>query len=136
VIHESKFVLSHHPYAIDPNGLRITGTFEGTTGTWYSCRLTAVWFRRRRGAGCGPLVTVACVGELWDSRQPQPADAAMFLAQHDDGRYGGDCKGRWDGKRYWGSQEPDEITRHLELLRPMLANYPACPPGYDGWWRF
>jgi hypothetical protein len=28
------------------------------------------------------------------------------------------------------------IAKHLELLRPMLANYPALPGSYDGWWRF
>jgi hypothetical protein len=28
------------------------------------------------------------------------------------------------------------MEQHLKILRPMLANYPALPDGYDGWWRF
>jgi hypothetical protein len=69
-------------------------------------------------------------------QHPEPADAHEFLTQHTDGRYGGDCEGRWDGERYWGAQEPAVIEQHLALLRPMLANYPNIPDGYDGWWRF
>jgi hypothetical protein len=143
MIREGKFVLSHRPYAvdlasfhtIDPNngdGL----TAEPSEWTW--ARIDAVWFRRR-GTGYGALkrmVTVACVGHLRDLQRPPPVDAADFLARHDDGRYGGDCEGRWDGERYWGSQLPDIIEQHLELLRPMLAAYPAVPAAYDGWWRF
>lgn len=122
MIREAEFVLSHRPYAVDLAGLKTTGHGRAT--------LDAVWFRRRRG------VTVACVGRLWDHQRPDPVDAAEFLTRHDDGRYGGDCLGRWDGARYWGAQEPDVAARHLELLRPMLAAYPAAPAGYDGWWRF
>jgi hypothetical protein len=81
-------------------------------------------------------VTVACIGTLWDRQPERPADAVEFLECHDDGRHGGDCEGRWDGERYWGAQEPGVIERHLDLLRPMLANYPNIPAGYDGWWRF
>lgn len=50
--------------------------------------------------------------------------------------YGGSCEGRWDGQRYWGAQEPDVMAQHLDLLRPMIVNYPEIPAGYDGWWRF
>lgn len=126
MIREDKFVLSHGQYAVDLDSLKVS-----PDGDDYAfARIRAVWFRRRKG------VTIACVGVLWDGQRPIPANAAQFLAQHDDGRYGGDCKGRWDGARYWGSQDPDEITRHLELLRPMLAGYPECPDGYQGWWRF
>lgn len=35
-----------------------------------------------------------------------------------------------------GAQQPDVTEEHLALLRPMLANYPAVPDGYSGWWRF
>ncbi|MGW2739087.1 hypothetical protein ACWC4D_33420 [Streptomyces sp. NPDC001288] len=119
---ENRFLISRKPYAVDIQGLRTSGN-----NTAY---LDAVWFRRRRG------VTVACVGHLWDIQNPLPKDAAEFLARHDDGRYGGTCEGRWDGERYWGAQAPELIGAHLSLLRPMLANFPAIPPGYDGWWTF
>lgn len=130
MLHESKFVLSRNQYAIDPGGLRIAESSGGVNGTSYWCHLDAVWFRRRKG------VTVACIGVLWDIQQPRPAHAAQFLRQHDDGRYGGDCRGRWDGARYWGAQEPDVAAVHLDVLRPMLANYPACPAGFEGWYVF
>lgn len=128
MIHEDRFLISRRPYAIDLTSLR--GAMRGTDKLFYDGRINAVWFRRKQG------VTVACVGALWDLQDTEPADATAFLVAHDDGRYGGDCEGRWDGNRYWGAQEPGVIEEHLALLRPMLANYPAVPDGYDGWWRF
>lgn len=135
MIREDTFTLSHRPYAADMTSLSVTDPRESG---YVSCRIGAVWFRRRSvGYGTGKrLVTVACVGELRDSQRPAPADAEAFLKAHDDGRYGGRCQGRWDGEHYWGSQLPEEIEAHLALLRPMLADYPACPAGWDGWWAF
>lgn len=132
---EDTFVQSHRPYAVDLGSFRTIDPNNGNGITadpaqWTWARIDAVWFRRRAG------VTVACVGHLRDLQRPAAASAAQFLARHEDGRYGGDCAGRWDGERYWGSQLPDVIERHLELLRPMLAGYPACPSGYDGWYVF
>jgi len=118
---ETKFVVSRRPYAVDLSSLR---TLERPA------IVNAVWFRRRQS------ITVACVGILWDYQDPNPKDAAEFLERHDDGSYGGDCLGRWDGQRYWGAQEPHVIEEHLALLKPMLANYPNVPDAYDGWWRF
>ncbi|MET8766352.1 hypothetical protein [Streptomyces sp. NPDC004658] len=132
MIREDRFLISRKPYAIDLTSLRghRSPTPQGRNPYYFDGRINAVWFRRRKG------VTVACVGTLWDLQHPEPTDARQFLEQHDDGRYGGDCEGRWDGERYWGAQEPEIIGAHLSLLRPMLANYPAIPPGYDGWWTF
>lgn len=129
MIHETKFLISRRPYAVDLNGMAIKTTHEEGR-RFHSVSIRAVWYRRRRGE------TVACVGYLWDYLSPAPVDIHEALERMDDGRYGGDCAGRWDGKRYWGAQKPAEIERHLELLRPMLANYPAVPPGFAGWWRY
>lgn len=129
MIRETRFLISRRPYAVDLATLRITER-HGQAGPYYGCRIGAVWFRRRNGA------TVACTGTLWGSQRERPADATAFLTHHDDGRYGGDCDGRWDGERYWGMQRPNMIQKHLDLLRPMLDAYPAIPDGYDGWWRF
>jgi hypothetical protein len=139
VIKTEKFGISKGLYAVDLGSF--TATWHETRwqgepppgaspGSW-RCTVQAMWFRRRRG------VTVACIGELWDSQSAKPADALEFLARHDDGRYGGSTEGRWDGSGYWGNQVTLETQeKHLEVLRPMLANYPAVPAGYDGWWRF
>lgn len=118
---ETRHVMSHRPYAVDLSSLRVDHS---------RARLDAVWFRRRHG------VTAACIGHLWDYQRPAPKDAAEFLERHDDGRYGGNCEGRWDGARYWGAQEPAVIEAHLALLRPMLADLPNVPDSYDGWWTF
>ncbi|WP_188188005.1 hypothetical protein [Nonomuraea sp. SYSU D8015] len=130
MIRDNRFLVSRRPYAVDLSSLR--GTLEprhdGTT--YYRGRIDAVWYRRRRG------VTVACIGTLWDSQDEQPADAVQFLERHTDGRYGGDCDGRWDGTSYWGNSTLEQQHQHLAVLRPMLANYPELPPGWDGWWRF
>lgn len=132
MIREDRFVLSHRPYAVDLSSLSgsRTDTPNGRNPYSFSGRIDAVWFRRKNG------VTAACIGSLWDLQHPEPTGAAQFLSQHTDGRYGGDCFGRWDGERYWGAQEPEVMEQHLAVLRPMLDAYPAVPDGYDGWWTF
>lgn len=129
MIREPRFLSSKRPYAVDLDGMSIT-TCEVRI-VWHSVRVKAVWFRGRRDT------PVACVGYVWGSLcDPKPANAVAALGRLDDGRYGGECLGRWDGQRYWGAQEPAEIERHLALLRPMLEKYPAVPVGFDGWWRY
>lgn len=134
MIRSDKFLISQRPYAVDlstvtgdqhPRGERFA--FSGT--------VDAVWFRRQNGT------TRACIGTvmLFSHYLPRLLDLTDphdILAADLDGRYGGDCHGRWDGVRYWGAQEPDLIEQHLALLRPMLDGYPACPAGYSGWYRF
>lgn len=139
MIREKKFAVSRRPYAVDLSSLTVT-TRTGYQGRlYYPAAVRAVWFRRRRRGGYGPggaVVTVACIGTLRTSQDTRPETAVEFLERHTDGRYGGDCEGRWDGVGYWGAEEPDIRDEHLALLRPMLANYPKVPTGYDGWWRF
>ena len=124
MIRENEFRISRRPYAADLSSLRVRERNGYQGRTCYPSTVTAVWFRRKSG------VTTASIGELRESQDKPPADAAEFLRIHTDGRYGGDCHGRWDGSRYWGAQEPAVIAQHLELLRPMLAGYPDIPPGY------
>ncbi|MCX5103440.1 hypothetical protein [Streptomyces sp. NBC_00439] len=82
-----------------------------------------------------------CLGtlKLWSHYLPERLnlnDTRKVLSADLDGRYGGDCEGRWVGESYWGAQKPDTIAEHLALLRPMLANCPAIPARFDGWWKF
>ena len=136
MIREARFVMSHRQYAVDLANLTISSRTGYQGREFFYGAVRAVWFRRRKG------VTVACIGILWDSQDTRPADGRAFLLGHEDGRYGGDCLGRWDGSGYWGSENPDVMAEHLELLRPMLASYeqdpknPALPDGFDRWWRF
>ncbi|MGV9891701.1 hypothetical protein [Streptomyces sp. NPDC003395] len=129
MIREDRFLISRKPYAVDLASFRQTERDPDKTWAWYT--IDAVWFRRRRGE------TVACIGSLRDIiDDPKPLTAQDFLHRFTDGRYGGDCHGRWDGSSYWGDVTLDTQRQHLEVLQPMLANYPAIPPGYDGWWTF
>lgn len=135
MIKEPKFYISKGLYAVDLSGMLVrtqeVDVPHGRTRRSHRVDVPAVWFRRRRG------VTVACIGGLWAyMSDPAPADVHEALARMDDGRYGGGCEARWDGTGYWGSEIPAERDRHLELLVPMLENYPAVPAGYDGWWRY
>lgn len=132
MIRETRFLISRKPFAIDLSSLRgkTVPTPQGRRASYWDGRIDAVWFRRRKG------VTVACIGELWDLQDDEPATGRDFLERHEDGRYGGDCHGRWDGTGYWGNVTLDVQEQHLAVLRPMLANYPAIPDGYDGWWTF
>ena len=127
---EDKFVLSHRPYAVDMSSLHVeVGT--GWKGEYGTGTIGAVWFRRKYG------ITAACIGELRNTQWDVPQNAEQFLAQYSDGRYGGDCRARWDGENFWAAgQDPEENVRFLALLRPMLENYPAAPPGYEGWYVF
>ncbi|MBB6172232.1 hypothetical protein HNR23_002292 [Nocardiopsis mwathae] len=131
---ETRFLISRGLYAIDlatitgtqhPRGDRIAFTGQAN----------AVWYRRQGG------VTRACIGDLklWSHYLPRLLDLddpLDVLGADLDGRYGGDCHGRWDGQRYWGAQEPEVMERHLSVLRPMLDAFPTVPEGYDGWWTF
>lgn len=132
MIREDRLLISRHPYAVDLASLRGVMHDKGPRSI-YRGSIRAVWFKRYLS------VTAAHVGRLWDFQDREPADAVEFLRRHDwgrYGRYGGVCEGRWDGHTYSGTDDPEEAAQHLVLLRPMLLNYPACPLGWDGWWRF
>jgi hypothetical protein len=131
VIRTDRFLISRRPYAVDLGSLT-TQAYARQDGTpYYAGRINAVWFRRKQG------ITAAYIGTLWDFQDGEPtADAAQFLALHEDGRHGGDCDGRWDGSSYWGNVPLTVQEQHLAVLRPMLATYPNLPDGYDGWWQF
>lgn len=137
MIRESEFLISRKPFGIDLSTVTAELRAHGGDDPYYnlSGRAEAAWFRRQNG------VTRACIGSLMlfrhYLREPVGLDDPHGILSADlDGRYGGDCHGRWDGKRYWGAQEPEVMERHLAVLRPMLANYPSLPAGYDGWWTF
>jgi hypothetical protein len=130
MIREDRFLISRKPYAVDLGSLRGRIEIHGDGRTSYYGRLDAVWFRRRRG------VTISCIGTLWNIQNSEPSSAEEFLSRYDDGRYGGDCEGRWDGESYWGHVTLEQQERHLAILRPMLDGYPDLPEGYSGWWTF
>lgn len=143
MIREDRFVQSHAPYAVDLSSLKAERRVIRWPGNpadgavYYDCSVQAVWFRRRKG------VTVACIGVLSDFCDTVPDGAEAFLGGYTDGRYGGDTWARWDGETLWMSNAaeapPADIQAHdryLNILQPMLDNYPAVPEGYDGWWTF
>lgn len=118
---DGDFKISRKPYAIGLDSLKI--------GDHGYATMEAAWFRRRNS------ITVACLGQLWDIH-PDARNAADFLEVIDTGRYGGTALSRWDGHGYWGHEDPEQMVRDLEILRPMLSGFPAVPDGYDGWWSF
>lgn len=130
-----KFVLSKRPYAVDLSSLRVKEMPRTEHSTreheLHSVGLTAVWFR---GPKTAPK---ACIGRLWDYMLGDaPTTAVEALQRMDDGRYGGDCQGRWNGEGYWGAEYPELAAEHMAILRPMLENFPAAPDGFDGWWTY
>lgn len=129
-----RFLISQKPFAIDLSTVHGKQHPRGALHA-FSGAARAVWYRRQNG------VTRACLGslKLWSHYLPEPLnldDPHSILTADLDGRYGGDCEGRWDGENYWGAQKPETIEKHLTLLRPMLADYPIIPASYDGWWTF
>ncbi|MFF9786354.1 hypothetical protein [Streptomyces nigrescens] len=137
MIRETQFLISRRPFAIDLSTVTAKQVKHGVSDPYYnlSGQANALWIRRQGG------LTRACLGTLALFRHylPQPVnldDPHAILTADLDGRYGGDCHGRWDGTRYWGAQEPALMEQHLAILRPMLENHQNPPPGYDGWWTF
>jgi hypothetical protein len=134
VIREDRFLISRKPYAVDLSTLSGKQHERGDRIA-FSGSVNAVWFRRQGG------VTRACIGslKLWSHYLPAPLDLDdphAVLSADLDGRYGGNCQGRWDGIGYWGAEDLDVQAQYLAILRPMLASYPVIPAAYDGWWRF
>jgi hypothetical protein len=130
VIREEKFLISRAPYAVNLDSLKVEERGADSRRPYFHGRIAAAWFRRKSG------VLTSHIGTLWDSQYERPADAAAFLNAHDDGRYGGDCIARWDGKSFWGNVTLDEQSNYLGILAPMLNNFPEVPRGFDGWYTF
>jgi hypothetical protein len=128
------FLVSKNPYAVLPDTFKVVPDAWGQT-RWY--QIQALWFRHRTRYEGGDRSTypVACVGVL---RHPTHRVGTVLtyvdFLQNFIPTYGGDCYGRWDGHRYWGSQIPAEQDEHLQILRPALDAYPHLPYGYIGWW--
>lgn len=135
MIWREKFVMAHKPYAIDLDSVRIESHKERDGKFFVSGSCDAVWFRKKNG------VVRVCWGplKLWAHYMDEAADISSpqeFLGTDFDGRYGGECNARWDGTRYWGSQNPDVIRFDLDGLKPMLEGFPQVPEGLSGWWSF
>ncbi|MET7429587.1 hypothetical protein ABZT16_11395 [Streptomyces flaveolus] len=134
MIRETRFLISRKQFAIDLTSITGDQHPRGDLHA-FSGRANAIWYRRKDG------VTRACIGSLmlFSHYLPRPLnldDPHDVLTADLDGRYGGDCHGRWDGGRYWGAQEPAVMEQHLAVLRTMLTDYPVIPEGYDGWWTY
>lgn len=134
MIRDDRFLISRKSFAVDLSTVSGEQHERGDLVA-FSGRANAVWYRRQKG------VTRACIGTLmlfshYLSAPLDLDDPHAILAADLDGRYGGDCHGRWDGTGYWGAEVPEVQEQHLAILRPMLANNPAIPEGHDGWWRF
>jgi len=131
---DTQFLISRKQFAVDLSSITGDQHERGDLFT-YSGYVSAVWYRRQGG------VTRACIGNLhlWSHYLPRLLDLDDpndVLTADLDGRYGGDCHGRWDGENYWGAQQPDVMEQHLAVLRPMLDQYPLIPDGYEGWWTY
>lgn len=130
MIREDRFVLSRGQYAVSLDSMR---TYPSEVSSSVTFCFQAAWYRKKGG------VLRACLGELRHYAQGA-GDAQLsttgWLESFDDGRYGGDCEGRWDGSLYWGSEDPEVMIGHLQFLKPMLESYPLIPEGYSAWWRF
>lgn len=130
MIREEKFLISHAPYAVDLDSLEVQEYQRPDGATRYRQEVTAVWFRRKSG------VLTSHLGTLWNYTSDKPADAAAFLQAHTDGRYGGHCISRWDGESFWGNVKLLEQMKQMDILLPMLEDFPQVPRGFDGWWTF
>lgn len=131
---ENEFVLSHAQYAANLDSLRLAYPEYVDEHDWarQSWIVDVVSFRKVKG------VVRACAGTVGDHQDEVPLTGAEFLSRIDGlNRVSVTPTARWDGTSFWcAGQDPDENARYLELLRPMLENFPAVPPGCDGWWRF
>jgi hypothetical protein len=126
MIKETKFVHSHHGYAVYRAGGQVMIPSLGR----YS--VDAVWYRGRAST---PYVVF---GELTGYHGVPGMTIPEWLTNHTDGRYGGDALVRWDGDNLWAPTADYSVAASIldTLLRPMLDQYPMVPEGFDGWWTF
>lgn len=137
MIKREELVISRKPYAVDL--ARIEGR-EWTEGRNLWVHIPAVWFRRKREGYSGPMRTVACLGEIrelsgvaaWGAPSAEYLATVGCMYQ----RVEGDCLARWDGTNLWSLADESDRAGYLDVLRPMLENFPAVPPSYDGWWSW
>jgi hypothetical protein len=130
VIRDDDFMFSRGPYAISLATVQVSYSESGRH-VHFTAR--AMWYRGRKAE------PKACLGYLanWIEAPACVTSPAELLKAAWDGRYGGRCEARWDGRAYWSSvPDPGLQQRHLALLRPMIDGYPVIPDGYDGWWRY
>lgn len=138
-----KFQISKAPYAIQHDTFRVNerwATYTQPDGTsarregdtpYYTMTVEAVWFRRKSG------VLTAHYGHLWDSSKSRPETLLDWIENDWDGRYGGNCRARWDGGTLWAPESSwEQILSYEAMLRPMLESFPDAPAGYDGWWTY
>lgn len=123
MIKAERFRIADRPFAVKLDSYRVTDGYG-------SGEVDALWFRRRPGA------TIACAGVLRDFQSPVQPAVEEFLATCTAQDRGGVCAASWNGSRLWCQAGEEERARYKALLVPMLAAYPAVPPGYDGWYIF
>lgn len=123
MIKAERFRIADRPFAVMLDSYRVVDGYS------YG-EVNAVWFRRRPG------VTIACAGVLRDYQTPVAPTVEEFLAACADQDRGGVCLASWNGSRLWCLADEAARAAYKSVLVPMLAAYPAVPPGYDGWWIF
>lgn len=128
-VEPGQFTLSKRLYAVNPQSVKASDV-SAENSTLFRVELEAAWFRRKRG------VTAACIGILWDYQQEKPTCADEFLRRHDDGRFGANCRARWDGESIWTLGISSQMNEDLAILQTMLDKYPAIPNRFVGWYCF
>jgi hypothetical protein len=134
---QAPFRASKKLYAFNPESFTVEASPGGNGFMGHRYSLEAIWFTRRSNGK-----RAAVIGELWDHSNtrytPQPWGLAEFIEQIHTARYGGTPGGVWDGNvAWWGSGYADDGARQaavLPHLQHQLANYPAIPAGYQGWY--
>jgi hypothetical protein len=112
-----KYAPSRTPYALD------LSSFAVDKRGWAS--VVAVWVTRKQGR------TRVSSGQLRGFRD---STLTGFMVNF-DGRYGGDCKARWDGESLWAPDlSPAEHAAEAARLDVILRGLPEVPDGYDGWY--
>jgi hypothetical protein len=91
----------------------------------YTCTCTVIKFgtrkaTRRRAAFKGTASVI--------SATPLSYDEFLQKVQRVDAPYS------WDGVEVWGTTPLKEQIAIADYLEPLLANEPALPSGFDGWW--
>lgn len=103
----------------------------------YRYEIPCVWYKRRKGTDTANIGTLRNTSWV-EYPEHHPSHAQHFLSDFTDGRYGADCRSRWDGECLWSFPDVthEQMQEDLVLLRWMLDHYPEIPPGFSGWWSF
>jgi len=148
IVPVQKFVASKKLYAIDPASFEVqeSSFTDPNTGVEYLSwhyTVKAVWFRKRSNGKLAAFIGLLGAGST--NRPNSNAKSTQwtfedFIEGYNSARYGGHPYGCVDveGGMWWSKEYSDDAAKRnvaAPFLTTMVANFPAAPAPFSGWFK-